>query len=159
MSRICLAFAKVYTREIVLPGPLAKVYTPKLYFHGTLRNIDQKVTKNSVKIRKFHRNSLRSRKFIPAKFLKEAIRESLYSRKLILAPSDRESLSSRKFVPAKVYTNEVHSCEYTHVNTRDNTCVNTRGFCCTGTNLYEYFKNIVCLAGKKSSTKYYYSSR
>ena len=47
---------------------------------------------------------MRSRKFIPAKFLKGTIRESLYPRKLILAIGDRESLSPRKFLPTKVNT-------------------------------------------------------
>ena len=52
-----------------------------------------KITKNGVKIREFHQNFMRSRKFaIPAKFLKGTI---------------RESLSRRKFLPAKVYTNKV----------------------------------------------------
>ena len=49
---------------------------------------------------------MRSRKFIPAKFLKSTIRESLYLRKLILALGDRESLSLRKFPPAKVDTSK-----------------------------------------------------
>ena len=50
---------------------------------------------------------MRSRKFIPVKFLNGTIRESLYPRKLILALGDRESLSPRKFQPAKVYTFKV----------------------------------------------------
>ena len=46
---------------------------------------------------------MQSWKFIPAKFLKGTIRESLYPRKIILALGDRESLSP----PAKVHTIEV----------------------------------------------------
>ena len=74
-----------------------------------------------MKIRKFCPNFPLSRKFIPTKFLKGPIRESLYSwkfilahgdheslysRKLILAHGDRQSLSPRKFIIAKVYTLE-----------------------------------------------------
>ena len=44
---------------------------------------------------------MRSRKFIPAKFLKGTIRESLYPQKLILALGDRESLSPESFYPRK----------------------------------------------------------
>ena len=40
------------------------------------------------------------------KFLKGTIRESLCSRKLMLALGKHESLSPRKFVLAKVYTNK-----------------------------------------------------
>ena len=47
---------------------------------------------------------LKPRKFIPAEFLNGPIRESLYSRKLILALGDRESLSPRNLLPAKAYT-------------------------------------------------------
>ena len=50
---------------------------------------------NGVKVKKFHQNFLRSREFIPAKFLKCAIREYLYQR-------------SRNFFLAKVYTSKVY---------------------------------------------------
>ena len=42
-----------------------------------------------------------SRKFIPAKSLKDAIRESLYSQKLILDFGIREILSPRNLIPLK----------------------------------------------------------
>ena len=57
-----------------------------------------------MKIREFSRNFPRLRKFIPAKFLNGPIRESFYSRKLILALGDCESLSLRKFIPIKYST-------------------------------------------------------
>ena len=46
-------------------------------------------------MREFHQNNMESQQFIPKKFLKGTIRESLYLRKLILALGDGESLSPR----------------------------------------------------------------
>ena len=75
-----------------------------------MRNIDKKIQKKiRMKIRKFCRNFPRLRKLIPAKILNGPLRESLYSRKLILALGNRESLSPRNLVPAKVYTDKVVS--------------------------------------------------
>ena len=48
-----------------------------------------------------------SRKFIPAKFVNQAIRESQSLRNSILKVGVRESLYTRKFLPAKLCTNKV----------------------------------------------------
>ena len=50
------------------------------------------MVKIRMKPRKFSQNFPQSQKFIPTKLVKGLIRESLYSRKLILALGDRESL-------------------------------------------------------------------
>ena len=125
ISRIFLAFAKVYSREIILLMSLAK-YRLKY----------KKMVKIGMKIRKFSQSFPRSRKFILTKLIwplaiaKVYPREisikiqkngqnwhenqkiqskfpsiaKVYTHEVNLALGDRESLSPRKFIPIKYET-------------------------------------------------------
>jgi hypothetical protein len=85
---------------------------------------------------------MRSRKFIPAKFLKGTIRESLYTRKLILALDDRESLSPRKFIPIKYplkFTPLYTFCSQFRINFGIGLAVLNFVICLIGLHKYTFF--------------------